>query len=147
VNAPGGAFLLDINVVLAVLDPAHDHHEMALLWFNDKGRRSFATCPVVEIGVLRIASSNAYPNRAGDVDAVRKILERLCDQDGHTFWPDSISLRHVLPEISGIGSKEVTDIYLLALAKANRGTFVTFDRRIRADRVSGADHLLFLLPA
>ena len=141
---PKQTFLLDIKLVLAILDPAHDHHVTAQCWFNDSGRYSFATCPVVENGVLRIASSAAYPNRAGDVDTVRRILGRLCSQEGHIFWSDSISLRTAAPEVSGMGPNEVTDLYLLALAKANDGIFVTFDRRIRADRLAAADHLLVL---
>ena len=138
-------FLLDVNLVLAILDPAHDHHVTAQWWFNDTGRTSFATCPVTENGVLRIASSAAYPNRAGDVDTVRRILGRLCSQDGHAFWPDSISLRIAAPEVSGMRSNEVTDLYLLALAKENGGVFVTFDSRIRAERLAAADHLLVLV--
>lgn len=125
--------LLDVNVVLAVIDPAHEHHTIANPWFLATGRNAFATCPIVENGVLRIASSAAYPNRPGDVDTVRLVLERLCQEAGHVFWADSISLVDVLPRSSGLSSKEVTDAYLVRLATANKGVFVTFDKRVAGD--------------
>ncbi len=37
------------------------------------------------------------------------------------------------------GSKQVTDLYLLALAVKNGGRLVTFDRRIRWGAVRGAE--------
>ena len=122
--------LLDVNVVLAIVDPAHEHHVAALSWFEAIGRSGFATCPIVENGVLRIASSAAYPNRPGDVDTVRRVLDGICELPGHVFWPDSISLRVVLPPVTQLSSRQVTDVYLVALAAANRGRFATFDRRI-----------------
>ena len=87
--------LLDVNVVLAIIDPAHEHHEAAFSWFGRIGRAEFATCPIVENGVLRIASSAAYPNRPGDVDVVCQVLSGLCSLPGHAFWGDTISLRTV----------------------------------------------------
>ena len=122
--------LLDVNVILAIVDPAHEHHGAASTWFDSVGRASFATCPIVENGVLRIASSTAYPNRPGDVDTVREVLERLCGLSGHAFWPDSISLRTTLPAVSGLSSRQVTDSYLVALAAHYRGRFATFARKI-----------------
>ena len=137
-------YLLDVSVVLAVVDPAHENHALSSRWFHEEGRSSFATCPIVENGVMRIASSQAYPNRAGDVDVVRQVLNRLCNQEGHVFWADTVSLRTAAPANSGIRSNEVTDLYLLALAKANDGIFVTFDQRIRPDLLSAGEHLRML---
>jgi uncharacterized protein len=124
------AFLLDVNVVLALVDPAHQHHRLASEWFRSEAISAFATCPIVENGVLRVASSTAYPNRPGDVDTVRDVLARLYEQPGHFFWPDSISLVETLPQTTGLTSRQVTDCYLVALAQANNGRLATFHRSI-----------------
>ena len=133
-----GVFLLDVNVVLAIIDPAHEHHRAAYEWFAQEGRQGFATCPIVENGVLRIASSAAYPNRPGDVDTVRSVLQHLCSLPGHTFWADSISLLTMLPPITGLSSRQVTDGYLVALAARFRGRLTTFDRSVPT-RQTGID--------
>ena len=127
--------LLDVNVVLAIIDPAHQHHSLAFEWFRAESRAGFATCPLVQNGVLRIASNPAYPNRPGDVDDVRRALRRLCDQPGHRFWGDSLSLLDALPDPSGLVSGDVTDAYLALLASSMKGLLLTFDRRIPIDRL------------
>lgn len=67
----------------------------------------------------------------------------------HTFWPDAISL--LAPDYLTwdriLGSRQVTDAYLLALAVAQGGRFVTLDRGVPLTAVRGAsaEHLLVLL--
>ena len=138
--------LLDVNVVLAIIDPAHEHHAPATRWFNEVGRSSFATCPIVENGVIRIAASSAYPNRPGDVDTVRRVVDRLCDQPGHAFWADSVSLRTVLSPETGLTPRQVTDVYLLALAVEHRGRLATFDRRIPVGVMKAGSKAVVVLP-
>ena len=45
-------FLLDVNVLIALLDPNHVHHDLAQAWFESARSRSWATCPITEIGLL-----------------------------------------------------------------------------------------------
>jgi hypothetical protein len=66
-------YLLDINLLLALSDPMHIHHETAHGWFAEKGHQAWATCPLTENGFIRIASHPNYPNRPGDVTAVHGI--------------------------------------------------------------------------
>ncbi len=56
------AFLLDVNVLIALVDPAHVQHEQAHDWFARVGQRAFATCPITENGLLRIVGHPKYPN-------------------------------------------------------------------------------------
>lgn len=139
--------LLDVNVVLALLDQTHEHHTVALQWFERVGRKGFATCPIVENGVLRIASSTAYPNRPGGVDVVRRVLASLCDRPRYVFWPDEISLlRPTSGAMSGVTSRQVTDVYLLALAAHHGERLATFDTSLPADAVQGGEAALVTLP-
>ena len=140
-------YLLNANVLLAVLDPAHTQHESAFSWFDSVGRMSFATCPIVENGVVRIASSAAYPNRPGNAELVRSILAHPCAARGHTFWSDDLSIRAISTASEQLSSNRVTDFYLLALALGHGGRLVTFDQKIPAAALPGGrDAMLLLLP-
>ena len=50
-------FLLDINVLIALIDPAHVQHDRAHRWFAGRGQKAWATCPLTENGVLRIVGN------------------------------------------------------------------------------------------
>jgi predicted nucleic acid-binding protein len=39
-------YLLDVNLLLALSDPIHVHHEAAHHWFGQTGRQAWATCPL-----------------------------------------------------------------------------------------------------
>ena len=58
-------YLLDDNLLLALTDPMHIHHDVALRWFADAGAAAWATCPLTENGFVRIASHPRYRNRPG----------------------------------------------------------------------------------
>jgi len=51
--------LLDVNVWIALLDANHTFAERANGWFA-RERPAFATCPIVENGVVRIIASPGY---------------------------------------------------------------------------------------
>lgn len=45
--------LPDVNVLVALLQPSHVGHEMAMQWFESV--ESYATTPVTELGFVRLA--------------------------------------------------------------------------------------------
>jgi toxin-antitoxin system PIN domain toxin len=128
-------YLLDINLLLALTDPMHVHHEPARQWFTEKGQQAWATCPLTENGFIRIASHPKYPNRPGDVPAVISILGQLCDVPGHHFWPEDIRILNVLSLDAIITHAQITDVYLLGMALHNQGKLATLDQRIPVDAV------------
>lgn len=125
-------YLLDVNVLIALIDPSHVGHEAAHAWFAQTGSKSWATCPVTENGVLRIAGHPKYPNSPGSPALVAPIVRRLCGLPGHVFWRDDISLLTSdlvnIDEVKTPG--QLTDTYLLALAAVNAGQLATLDRRL-----------------
>ncbi|WP_448950360.1 TA system VapC family ribonuclease toxin [Labrys neptuniae] len=141
-------FLLDTNVLIALIDPTHIDHDAVHLWFKREGRSSWATCPMTENGVLRIVGNPKYPNSPGSPVLAADILERLCNLPGHVFWNDDISLldgRYVnASEI--LTPNQVTDTYLLALAVSHHGTLATLDRRLSAKAVNNGKANLHLIP-
>jgi toxin-antitoxin system PIN domain toxin len=138
-------YLLDINLLLALSDPMHIHHEPAHRWFTEKGKQSWATCPLPENGFIRIASHPNYPNRPGDVTAVLDIFRQLCEAPGHHFWPEDISILQVLESDAIITHAQITDVYLLGLAVHKKGKLATLDQRIPGDAVRGGRKALELI--
>jgi uncharacterized protein len=142
-------FLLDVNTVLALLDPRHVFHDAAHAWAERAPDARWLTCPLVQNSVIRVASQPAYPNHLGTAAAVREILEDFCASPRHEFCPDDISLLEqdlvVRPDL--LIPSRVTDLYLLALAHHHRAKLATFDRKIPADAVTGGPGALVLLNA
>ena len=125
-------YLLDINVLVALIDPTHAAHEAAHAWFEKDGQDEWASCPLTENGVIRIVGHPRYPNSPGSPADVAKVMRGMCRLPGHRFWPDDISLLDAnAVEAERIRTlAQVTDTYLLALAVSHRGKLATFDRRL-----------------
>ncbi len=138
-------FLLDLNLLIALVDPDHVHHPQAFAFFNHAKKVGWATCPLTENGFLRILGSSSYPKGPGSPQLTRRLLEQLCSQPGHQFWPDSISLCHskLYPKLPP--SKHLTDYYLLALAIKNHSSLATFDRAINPSHLIGGANAYHLL--
>lgn len=137
-------YLLDVNVLIALIDPDHVQHGAAHQWFLEEGQVSWATCPITENGLLRIVGHAKYPNSPGSPAALASTLSELRSLAGHEFWPDAISLLDTeLFDMSHmLTTGQITDSYLLALARFNGGKLATFDRRFVLDAVvSGAESL------
>lgn len=140
-------YLLDVNVLIALVDPAHVRHDAVHAWFERTGCQAFATCPITENGLLRIVGHPKYPNSPGPPSAVVAALAAIRALPGHAFWPDSISLadgdRVDAALLSSHG--RVTDSYLLALAIANGGQLATMDRKLAAETVADGTQALTLI--
>lgn len=141
------AFLLDVNVLLALSDPMHVHHDAAHRWFSGRRRSGWATCPITENGFVRVASHPSYPNRPGDAPVVLGILRQFCAVDGHHFWADDISLRDVLSPGMAVTHSQLTDVFLLGLAVHAGGHLATFNRHIPARAIQGGERALELITA
>jgi uncharacterized protein len=138
-------YLLDINLLLALSDPQHVHHEVAHRWFAETGHAAWATCPITENGFVRVASNPAYPNRPGSTPAVVGILGELCRSEGHRFWSDDISLCDLLEAHALLTHTQITDAYLLGLASHHGGRLATFDQNIPCNAVRGGVNALELI--
>jgi toxin-antitoxin system PIN domain toxin len=139
--------LLDVNILMALLQPDHVHHRPAHAWWDTESNKGWASCPLTENAFVRILSQPGYPRRMPISKAVHALNDQKAQTD-HAFWPDRISI--VDPAIFDhralLGSNQLTDAYLLALAVENGGRLVTFDRPIGIAAVRRAEprHLLVL---
>ncbi|MGD0187715.1 MAG: TA system VapC family ribonuclease toxin [Roseiarcus sp.] len=125
-------FLLDVNVLIALVDGSHVSHETAHAWFAREGRQRWATCPITENGLVRIVANPKYPNAVATPAEAVKLLARLASLRGHVFWPDDISLRDAARFAAAtiLTPGQITDSYLLALAASKGGMLATLDRRL-----------------
>ena len=142
-------YLLDVNILIALVDPAHVDHDAVHHWFGRVGYQAFATCPITENGLLRIVGHPRYPNSPGPPKVVAHALAAIRGLPGHAFWPDRFSLADpAFAEAALLTShSRVTDGYLLALARANKGKLATLDRKLAAEVMpQGEAHLALVTP-
>lgn len=131
--------LLDVNVLVALFFPDHVHHDLAHDWFSDHRHEGWATCPLTENGLIRVACqqpSDELLVRPADVIAG---LERFCRDKLHRAWTDVITLTDATlfaPQFIS-SHRQLTDVYLLGLAKKMGGRLATFDRTIPVKAVRG----------
>lgn len=127
--------LFDVNVLVALVWPPHVHHEVALDLFTRVEREGWATCPITQLGTMRVLARPATSLGTLTMRSANDRLRGVIAHERHIFWPDSIDatpgpFQESLPHLQGPG--QLTDRYLLALATANRGVLVTFDASIDA---------------
>jgi len=134
------AALLDVNVLVALFDPEHVHHEAAHRWFGKARRDGWATCGLTEAGLIRVLASPAYAAEVEPPAAVAMRLRAFCDSGGHAFWSDVPSLRdRAMFRLEHVaGHRQLTDVLLLGTAVRAGGRLATFDRAIPVKAVAGA---------
>jgi len=125
--------LLDVNIVIALLDPDHAFHERSHDWWEANAKSGWASCPITENGVVRIMSHPGYSpgGRFTPGDLISR-LQLFAGQTDHEFWPADISLRDnaIFTTERIHSSRQITDLYLLALAAKHGGKLATFDQGI-----------------
>lgn len=131
--------LLDVNVLLALLDSDHADHRRARAWLEAEITHGWASCAITQNGFVRIISQPNYPNPVAPRQAM-DLLSRATRTEHHQFWGDSVSVldEDVVDRERVHGHRQVTDAYLLALAAAHGGRFVTFDQRVSIEAVRSA---------
>lgn len=147
---PTHAVLLDVNLLVALFDPDHVHHDLAHDWFEDNRARGWATCPLTENGFVRVVSHPKYPGGAERAEVLVDGLRRFCASAHHQFWPDAVSLTDRSVFLAGFvtSHRQLTDLYLLGLARKMSGRLATFDRSIPWKAIVGgsADLLEVIAP-
>jgi uncharacterized protein len=137
--------LLDINVLIALLDTDHSLHHSAASWYEANANAGWASCALTQNGCLRIMSHASYPH-AMPITAVAERLREAAATSHHEFWSADVSLLDAdLVDTTRIhGPKQLTDVYLLALACRHRGCLVTLDQSVttNAVRVARPENLL-----
>lgn len=136
--------LPDVNVLVALLHPGHVHHSAANAWLDGTDR--FATTPITESGVLRMALNPAVAGTTVSGAAALTSLTSLRHHPKAGFLPDDSTLADAQIDLSGlIGFRQVTDLHLVNLAARHDACLVTFDRRLGSTLVDSDQALIRVL--
>jgi toxin-antitoxin system PIN domain toxin len=125
--------LLDLNVLTALLWPAHEHHDAAHRWFQARRPDRWATTPMTQLGFVRLVSNPAFSRDALSPAAAVALLAENLATPGHRFWTDGLQVPTALRSTQAAlqGHQQLTDAYLLALATRHGAVLATFDRGLR----------------
>jgi hypothetical protein len=127
-------YLLDTNVLIALLWPSHAQHECAVKWFARHRAKGWATCPLTGAGFVRIVSNPAFSRDAVTPREAAGVLAANTAAKDHAFWPDELPFAEAVAFAGArlVGHQQVTDAYLLGLAIRRGGVLATLDERIVA---------------
>jgi toxin-antitoxin system PIN domain toxin len=139
--------LLDVNVLIALIWPAHEKHAIAQRWLANDSKGGWATCPLTQAAFVRILSNPAFSRDAVKPFHALKILHSALQHPLHRFWPDDIGALEALEPVEKrlFGHQQITDAYLLGLTIHRKGKLLTLDRAVSALLPLGAHNAITLL--
>jgi len=140
-------YLLDTNVLIPLLWPLHSEQAKARAWFRAHASKSFATCSFTQAGFLRIISSPAMIGERFALSDARELLLAFTKQPGHAFWPTTIDYFEATApfERRMHGPKQITDAYLLGIARKHGGKLATMDKAVKSLAGPEFSHLVELI--
>lgn len=124
--------LLDINVLVSLMWPAHENHDRAQEWFLKYSKIGWATCPLTQAGCIRILSNPSFSSDAVTPQEAIKMLATNLEHPAHQFWPDDLGFAEAAQPIQKQigGHQQITDAYLVGLALQRKAKLATMDRGI-----------------
>jgi toxin-antitoxin system PIN domain toxin len=124
-------YLIGVNVLIALTDEEHIHHEKVTRWFDTSGHGDWGVCALSEAGFLRVMTNPKTGSRS--VENATELLARLGRSAGYRYWPLSEGWASLVEPFCGrvFGHQQITDAYLLGMAVKEGGVLVTMDKGIR----------------
>jgi uncharacterized protein len=124
--------LLDVNVLIALLWPAHEAHAKAQRWFAENAQQGWATCAMTQAAFVRIVSNPAFSRHAVSPRDALVVLSGSLDHPAHRFWTEDISVPDALAQFGPrlLGHQPISNAYLLALAIRKNGRLATLDDKL-----------------
>ncbi len=140
-------YLLDVNVLLALLLPGHDAHASACAWFDRSGGHAWATNALTQLGALRLLTNPAVTQGGVGAATAWELLKRATQHAGHEFWPLGREMPAGLESMSTRiqGHQQWTNAILLWQAMQKNGVLVTFDAGLAGLAAGKLRHHLLLL--
>ena len=120
-------FLLDVNVLIAMAWPSHVSHSSIHRWLAKNAHQGWATCPMTECAFVRLTSNPSFSAQALSPRDSVALLRANLSHPAHKFWPDDLNTPTALDGLYLSGHQQVTDAYLLGLARHHKGKLATLD--------------------
>jgi uncharacterized protein len=139
--------LFDVNVLIALLDEKHVHHQKATTWLSQNGPLGWVSCAITINGCARIMSNASYPDSKPLVEVLRR-LATATTQPIHSQLETHVSITdNTIFDHSRLHSgAQLTDVYLLGLAAVNESRLITFDKNIVVEcvKIARQEHIVTL---
>lgn len=128
------AYLLDVNVLMAISWPDNVNHDAAQSWFGEHMKAGWATCPMTQAAFIRLSSNRSVTQNALNPPGAITLLERHSQNPYHEFWSGNLTFTDAVTPFREriIGHQQIADAYLLGLAIRKKARLVTFDKGIAA---------------
>lgn len=137
-KASSPAYLLDVNFLVALAHPIHEHHALCRKWIRANASKGWALCPITENGMLRVICGIAMGESRYDLHEGVAYLERLRQLPECSFVTDSVTIAAPSSSIRrASGHQQITDAYLLDLCRFHQIRLVTLDRGIAQLQLPG----------
>jgi uncharacterized protein len=140
--------LLDVNFLIALAWPNHIHHSIAKQWFHSNHSKGWFTCPTTQTAFVRISSNPKIIEEAVTPIVAVSLLKKYTERETHFFLTSTVDFSaQVEYHVSLLhGHRQVTDFYLLLLARSNEANLVTLDGKL-ANAVKGTEFEDYVLNA
>ena len=128
------SYLLDTNVLIPLLWPKHTEQTRTRAWFTAHAANSFATCSLTQAGFIRITTTLTITGERYALADASELLRSFTRWPGHAFWPTTISYFEAAAPFQRRmqGPKQITDSYLLGIARHHGGKLATLDKAIKS---------------
>ena len=125
--------LLDVNVLIALTEPGHDHYQKAQDWFDSYSNEFWGACPSTEAGFLRVTTNPSFRPGPRTLDQAIAIIQALKGHPRYWFWEINRSWVDLTAQFAHrvFSHRQITDAYLLGLAIKEDGVLVSFDRGLK----------------
>ena len=102
-------WLLDVNVLLGWLWPKHETHKAASTWMDNHRNEPWATCPITEIGFLRIVTNRTESEEVVQ-DTFLEVWRRAAEYDPRRgspiAWIVTIGRTRAIDRLRARGAQE-----------------------------------------
>jgi toxin-antitoxin system PIN domain toxin len=124
--------LADVNVLLPLLVRHHEHHEMALSWFDGLQAGEAVICRFVQLALIRLLGNRTIMrDYAVSASAAWALIEELLEDERLDFAAEPALVTSALPKLLMYPvptNKLVGDAYLAAFSIAGSMRLVTVDK-------------------
>jgi uncharacterized protein len=134
------AHLLDVNALIALSWPKHEHHASVQRWFARHAHGGWGSCAMTQAGFVCVTSQPGFGGQSKSIDEVTSVLHKMLEHPGHRLVPMDFPFEAASKVCTGgvVGHRQVTDAYLLAAIRTGM-KLLTFDSGLRTLLASSAE--------
>ena len=124
--------LADVNVLLPLLVRHHEHHELALRWFDGLAPGEAVLCRFVQLALVRLLGNRTIMGKyAVSASVAWDLIAELIEDERLEFAAESPLVDAVFPKLlryAAPTNKLVGDAYLAAFSIAGQMRLTTVDK-------------------